>query len=231
MLTVSFDAPTSNGGDPVTSYRIEWDTQANFQGRIPSPHKGFADVSAALHNSYTITMLTKAQVYYVRVYAQNKAGLGVPTMATPGFASPSLTISGKPHTILAVTGDLVGSIDVAWQYPRVPWHGVPCSGKISAPNDCPTPVGGGLASSTGGLAITEYEVSYNENLDFSGYDTGKVVTTNTRFSLTGLTPGRLYYIRVLARNSQGSGKYCGHTDKNCLVLTTPVSAVSKALVA
>jgi len=230
MLTVSFAPPLSNGGDPVVRYRIEWDTQPNFQGTIPTPNKGFFDVSALLHNSYTITGLTKEQVYYVRVYAENKVGQGVSTMATPGFANPAFTIAGKPHTVLAVTGDIVGSVDVSWQYPRIPWHGVPCSGTIASPNDCPIPSGGILASSTGGLPITEYEVSYSENLDFTGFG-GNFITADNRFTVTGLTPGRLYYIRVLARNSQGSGKYCGHSDRNCLVLTTPVSATAKALVA
>ncbi len=132
-----------------------------------------------------------------------------------------------------MTGDQVGAIDVSWQYPRIPWHGVPCSGVITAPGDCPAPLGGVIASSNGGMPITEYEVSYNENEDFSGYDTNKFVTANLKYTIAGLTPGRKYFIRVLARNSQGSGKFCNAMDRNCLTQlnTQVVTATSKALVA
>jgi hypothetical protein len=118
---------------------------------------------------------------------------------------------------------------VSWQRPRIPWHNVPCSGLVSAPNDCPIPVGGSLPQSNGGVLISEYVVAYNELSDFSGFDSGELSTVGavTTYTITDLTPGRLYYIRVLARNSQGSGEYCSYTDTNCLVVTTQVSAIAR----
>jgi hypothetical protein len=41
----------------------------------------------------------------------------------------------------------------------------------------------------------------------SGLDGGEVTTTDLTLTLMGLTPGRTYYVRVLARNTQGSGLF------------------------
>jgi len=229
MLTVSFNQPLSNGGDAVKTYRVEWDTVPGFNSQSTSPHKGFVDVSAATAKSYTIQYLTTNQRYYVKVTAANSAGLGNPTLASPISAVPILSPPGRPHTLAAITGASQGSIDLTWQYPRVPWHTIPCGGSLtSGVQNCPTEVGGALASSTGGSAIIEYEIEYSESAAFDGFDFGSFTTTATSFTLTSLTPGRTYYMRVLARNAQGSGSYCAFTDANCVVGTTAVKAVAKA---
>ena len=230
MLTVSFRPPIDNGGDLITTYRIEWDTVSTFNGLMPSPHKGYVDRDANQHNSYTIEYLTRGQQYFVRVSARNSAVFGVPAYATPVSVAPSYNTPGKPHSISALPGAATGQVVVSWQYPRIPWHGTPCSGTNALPNDCPTAVGGGPPSSTGGSGITEYEIAWNELEDFSGFDTGKITTTSSTLSYTveNLTPGRTYYIRVLARNAQGAGKFCSHTNTNCLVVNTLANVVARA---
>jgi len=227
-LTVSFAAPLDNGGDDVVQYRVEWDTTPKFNGVITAPNKGFVNLDAAIHSSYTIQYLTKGLTYYVRVYAINSAGPGASALSSPASAAPSLQVPGKPHTISATSGTAVGSIDLSWQYPYVPAHGIQCYGTPSKPQQCPKAVGGGDPLSTGGSVITEYEISYSDLEDFSGFDKGKFTTTDNFYTLAGLTPDRTYYIRVLARNAQGAGKFCQHADPYCLVVTTPVSAVAKS---
>ena len=102
-----------------------------------------------------------------------------------------------------------------------PWFGVPCSGTLANPNPCPVPVGGSAPESTGGAAVSEYLVEYNEQTDFSGLDGGSLTTgALTTWTLTGLTPGRTFYIRVLARNSQGSGPFCSYPDAGCISTST-----------
>lgn len=230
MLTVSFGLPLNNGGDAISAYRVEWDISATFNGQVSYPDKGYVDLSSTYYSSYTIQYLTTGQKYYVRVYAKNSAGLGTSLQSTPSYSIPMLQIPGKPHTIYAKTGSKSGEITLTWQYPRIPWHNVPCSGLLNAPNDCPSKVGAvnGLPDSTGGSALLQYEISYNELEDFSGFDSGIEVTSgsNTYYTLQYLTPGRLYYIRVLARNAQGSGAYCAYIEQNCLIVFVHASAVA-----
>jgi len=228
MITVSFDYPSDDGGDTVTNYRVEWDVNANFNSNSPSPYKGSITLAGATDKFYTITNLLQGSAYYVRVYAINARGSGVAAISSPNKAVPAYNIPGKPHTISAVTGVASGEIAVSWQRPRVPWHGLACSGLATAPNDCPIPAGGTRTASDGGVVISEYLVSYNEEADFSGYDSGEVTTTDLSLTLTGLTPGRKYYIRVLARNTQGSGQFCAYTDSSCLVVHTQAAATAKS---
>jgi len=227
MITVSFDYPNDDGGDTVTSYRVEWDVTANFNGNSPLPYKGSVTLSGATDKFYTITNLLQGQAYYVRVYAINARGSGVAALSSPTKAVPAFNIPGKPHTIAAVTGSSSGQIAVSWQRPRTPWHGLPCSGLASTPNDCPVPSGGTRTASDGGAVITEYLISYNEEPDFSGYDSGEATTTDLYYTLSNLTPGRTYYIRVLARNTQGAGQFCAYTESACLIVNTAASAVAK----
>jgi hypothetical protein len=227
MVTVSFDAGY-NGGDTVQTYRVEWDTASAFNSGSPSPHKGFVDLDASLYNSYTVQYLTTNQQYFVRVMAGNSAGFSVATNASPASAAPAVQIPGKPHSIAAATGGSSGEIDVSFQRPRVPWHLIPCSGTVASPNDCPKEVGGSVASSDGGSSISEYVIEYSEESDFSGYDQGQIVTTSLTVTITNLTPGRTYYIRVAARNQNGLGSFCAFADASCLTAVTAVTAVAKS---
>ena len=208
MLTVGWSAPSDDGGDVVSEYRIEWDTSSGFNSGSIAPHKGYVDVNAASHSGHTIELLSSNTVYFARVAATNSAGVGTFAAATPASTSPSLQVPGTPHTVVAVGGGSSGEIDVTFQRPRVPHHGVVCGGTESSPDDCPTPYGGSVSASDGGSDIDEYEIEYNERMDFGGSDGSRVISTSLSKTLTGLTSGRVYYIRVLARNNVGAGAYC-----------------------
>jgi len=223
MLTVSWSPPTNNGGDDITSYIVEWDTVADFNGVVSKPNKDKVILDATKFSSYTITSLTEGRTYYVRVFAKNSANPSQPALTSPSSAKPSLQVPGKPHTLTAVSGSLSGQIFLTWQYPRIPWHGYPCSGTPESPDDCPVTIGGSYPTSNGGTPITEYLIEYNERIDFKGYDSGQFTTTGTSYTLQQLTPGRVYYIRILARNEKGSGLFCSYSNINCLLVTTPVT--------
>jgi hypothetical protein len=227
MLTVKFSSPKDIGGDSIISYRVEWDVNAKFNSVASAPNKGYADVDASRHSSYTIRYLTAGQTYYVRVFPRNLAGLGESALAYPGAVAPSTMIPGRPHTIQASTGTATGEIKLSWQFPKVPWHDIPCSGLTTSPYECPTAIGGDSPQSVGGSSITEYVISYNNEADFSGRDTAEVTTTSNSYVLTDLVPGRLYFVRILARNSQGSGYFCAYSDSNCLNGSTRVSAIAQ----
>jgi hypothetical protein len=89
----------------------------------------------------------------------------------------------------------------------IPHHEIPCSGTNDNVLECPTRFGGSIQSSDGGEEIVEYEVEFNERDDFSGSDGGRKIVYGTFTSINHLTTGRMYFIRVLARNIIGSGAY------------------------
>jgi len=209
----------------VRSYIVEWDTAANFNGVVSKPHKDSVELDADEYNSYTIPYLTEGNNYYVRVFAVNSAGPSVAAAANPTHLAPRLMVPGKPHTIAATSGVASGTIVVTWQRPRVPWHEIPCSGTLLLPNDCPTIVGGGLPVSNGGSDISSYLIEYNDKKDFTGKDQGRHSTEASTFTIQDLTPGRQYYIRVLAINENGAGNFCSNTDVNCLI-TTPATIIT-----
>lgn len=220
MLTVEWTPPLDNGGDVITAYRVEWDVSLTFSSNlVNSPNKGYIELPASADQSWTLQYLTRGQVYYVRVFARNGAGLSPAQSASPFAVAPTLEVPGRPHSIQAQEGDYSGQIVVSWQRPRIPWHNIPCSGLLSSPMDCPVPIGGTLPASDGGTPITAYVVSYNEKDDFSGLDSGEITVSATQLSYTlnALTPGRNYFIRVLARNAHGSGQFCVYSDANCIV--------------
>jgi hypothetical protein len=230
MLTVSFFEPVDNGGDEIKSYIVEWDTSSGFNGVVSEPHKGSVELDASEYNSYTIRYLTEGTSYYVRVFAVNSAGESVPAASSPTHLAPMAMVPGKPHTITAVSGVSSGSIVVTWQRPRVPWHSIPCSGTRELPDDCPTVIGGGLPVSNGGSVISSYLIEYNDKKDFTGKDRGKHSTGASTYTIQDLTPGRKYYIRVLAVNENGPGSFCGHTDPNCLITSSDTILTATATV-
>uniref|UniRef100_A0A7R9WKX3 Fibronectin type-III domain-containing protein n=1 Tax=Pseudictyota dubia TaxID=2749911 RepID=A0A7R9WKX3_9STRA len=214
MLTVGWGAPVSNGGDEVLMYRVEWDTAPGFTSRSLPPHKGYIDLEASLHRSYTIELLSEEKSYYFRVAAINSAGVGIYQNSNPLQKSPKLQIPGNPHSLVASTGIAAGTVEVSWQPPRIPHHGIQCSGTDEIPIECPTPYGGGNPASDGGEALTAYELQWNESPGFVGADGGRLTLpeTITSYTLQHLIGGRTYYVRVLARNSLGSGYFCQNSS-------------------
>ncbi|KAL3761394.1 hypothetical protein ACHAW5_005766 [Stephanodiscus triporus] len=206
LLTIGWSHPLSNGGDSISKYRIEWDTKPSFASSSYPPNKGYVDVASHVM-SHTIQLLSSKQTYYVRVFAMNTSGSSSQQLSTPSWAIPSMQVPGRPHSLQASPGMSQGTIDVSWQRPRVPAHSIPCFNDGPTVKDCPTPYRGSLPASDGGDEISEYELEFNERPDFLGSDGGRRTYTGTHAVLSHVYSGRMYFIRVLARNSIGSGKY------------------------
>jgi Fibronectin type III domain len=95
QVTLSWAAPASDGGSPVTGYII-------YQGTSPGGETGTpVNHSPVTGTSHTVTGLTNGTTYYFKVVAINAAGLSppseeasaklliVPSTATPSTATPS----------------------------------------------------------------------------------------------------------------------------------------------
>ena len=205
MLTVGWSPPLSDGGDSISKYRVEWDTRSSFASSSHPPNKGYIDVESSVL-SHTIQMLSSEKAYYLRVYAMNSAGMSTQQLSTPASSIPSVQVPGSPFAIQASPGSSMGTIEVAWQFPRTPAHWIECF-KGDTFKDCPTPYGGSVPASDGGEDIYEYELEWNERNDFLGADGGRNTYTGFHAVLSNLYSDRAYFVRVLARNSVGSGKY------------------------
>jgi hypothetical protein len=227
MITVSFAEPSDTAGSSIVAYIVEWDIFSTFDSDINSgnPNAGKKRIDAALHSSTTITALDSSRQYFVKVSAENAAGdESDPTRGNLVGVVPTNREPGKPHTITAVTGTRTGEIQLTFEEPSIPWHGIPCGGLITAPDSCPSENGVNEPSSNGGSYISEYQISYNERPDFLGLDSGEIIVQQRVHTIKDLIPGRTYYIRILARNSQGSGQYCSYVDVNCNIPVTVASA-------
>jgi len=229
-LTVSFEEPITVGGDDISYYLITWDRSASFNSLYELPHRGYAEVPASVHRSYTINDLTPNAAYYVKVSARNSVGYGPSQNASPAKRSPTAQIPGKPSSIVVTPGS--GQMVISWQAPRVPDHGTKCNGDgpNATNNDelCKPGMGRDhgtvFSEADGGSAIITYRVEYDTQSDFlsnnnaphkSQIDISADDTDSFTTTITGLTPGRRYYVRIAANNAQGLGQFCNEGGVYC----------------
>ena len=62
-------------------------------------------------------------------------------------------------------------------------------------------------SSDGGADVTNYTVQYATAADFSNAVSVDTTTTGTTWTITGLGSTSTYYVKIAAKNSQGTGEY------------------------
>ena len=233
MLTAGFAYPESDGGDPLTHFKVEWDTAPSFASLSSHPDKGSAVVESASSRSYTIEYLTTYKTYYVRVSGRNGAGWGQPRVADPVSLQPALQVPGRPGSLEASPGTHDGYLNIRFDAPRVPRHGVPCGGlgpgvPGGAAARCPTPVGGAEDAANGGAEVAAYKVEWSIDPAFSSaeYDSGsQEVVGATAYTARNLTVGNRYYVRVAARNIMGYSAFCSQGGNLCSS-GSPVSALS-----
>ncbi len=102
QATVTFMAPNSNGGSPITGYTVT---------SIPS---GGTDSNAGSTNlSHIVTGLTKGGTYTFTVIATNTAGPSLPSLE-----SGSITLPTEPSVPINLAGVVLGSsIGLTWSAP------------------------------------------------------------------------------------------------------------------
>jgi N,N-dimethylformamidase beta subunit-like protein/uncharacterized protein DUF4082/fibronectin type III domain protein/Big-like domain-containing protein len=121
QATVDWTAPSSDGGDAITSYRITPYIGATAQTPVT--------VSAAA-TSKTITGLTGGTSYTFKVAAINEAGAGPDSSPSNAVTPTSATAPGAPTTVAASAGP--ASATVTWNAPSSD-GGSPISGYRITP--------------------------------------------------------------------------------------------------
>ena len=105
QISLSWTAPTNNGGSVITDYTIQYSADTGTSWNTFTG--GIATVTSA-----TVTGLTNGQLYQFRVSAVNEAGTGV----SSGIASSTpRTIPAAPTNLTATLGD--AQIVLSWTAP------------------------------------------------------------------------------------------------------------------
>ena len=183
QISISWSAPSNDNGSSVTDYDLRYRAcTATDKTCETSPTWGSWSTITHTGTATTAskTSLTNGTAYQVQVRAENANGDG------PWSSSTSATPAGKPAkptnlTLTSADGELVAT-----------W---------TAPSD-------------NGSAITEYKVQYKEQssdntwpADWTDHSHGDTTTTTT---ISGLTNGTSYRVRVAATNNEGDGEYTSY---------------------
>jgi titin len=217
QISLSWTAPSSDGGASITSYKIEQSTT--------SASAGFAGAGASTGSTATtktITGLTSGQAYWFKVSATNSVGTSTPSAvqtATPTaafFATCGETTSGGVAFADAeCTGTRV--YDSTTATATNPSDSTCCKAARSVPGSptLATPTAGGAQislswtapSNNGGASITSYKIEQSTTSASAGFAVAVASTDSTATSktITGLTNGQAYWFKVSAINSVGTG--------------------------
>lgn len=199
MLKLVWSAPLSDGGDSVTQYRVDWDTDENFANLGTSGFYHTLSVGEEAGPYFYNIIIPAASSWlprYARVSAYNSFAWGEPGVPDPASSQPALRPPGEPQSVILAVTSGVG-LAVSWEEPSTDLV-----------------VFGG----DGGSAIEEYLVEWDTSAKFDSPARRAVVTMPSALShliggrdlMTGeesdeLEPGMTYYARVSAFNAQGYG--------------------------
>ena len=183
QMTLSWDPPSFTGGVPLTGYAVQYLlTGGDWQDH---PHSGTTEGTV-------IGRLRNGLLYLARVAAVNAAGAGdwsAPVAARP-LSTPGHARLFKPDGQLSFGGD--AQIKFYWWPPS---------------NDR------GATLDDGGLTIESYQTEYKPSYAETAFTPGPTIIPEPtdgpdaeyEATLTGLTNGVNYLVRIIATNGLGRG--------------------------
>jgi predicted phage tail protein len=205
QVTLSWAAPASDGGSPVTGYII-------YQGTSPGGETGTpVNGSPVTATSHTVTGLTNGTTYYFKVVAINAAGLSppseeasaklliVPSSTRPSTATPSTATPSTATPSTATPSTATPSTAPPSTAPAF----APPTGLAAAAGDTKVRLSWTTPVSDGGSSVISYNVYITAAPGVQGA-TVKGSTTSNDVTVTNLTNGTVYYFMVTAVNANGN---------------------------
>jgi Fibronectin type III domain len=203
-----------NGTD--TTYWWEYGTSSAY-GQTTTPND-IGSGTSAVAVSDSLTGLSPGATYHYRLVAQNSFGTEYGYDYT--FTTPASTLSqpgggggNQPTTTTTTTPPPTTTPSPTTTTPTG-GSGTPTTTPISAPVVTAVRVGPSATNATvtatiatGGAATTytlEYGTTRSLGETFSGSQSSGAAAT-ARWTLRNLSPGKIYYLRVVASNAGGSG--------------------------
>jgi hypothetical protein len=175
-LRVVFNPPSSDGGDAVTSYKIEYSTDSSFATKSEDL---FTTLSGGAPFSRTLSGLTTGSFYFVRVGACNSRGCSTPTASTPSSLNPHRAPDGPINVFLRATSHSMLTVSFEGGY-----NGGDTLANYRVEWDTTGSFNSGSASPHKGF-VDLSAASYNS------------------YTVQSLTNNQQYYVRVMASNSAG----------------------------
>ena len=135
------------------------------------------DRPSSVQLSETVTGLTNGVTYIFRVSAVNAVGTGEPSIVSGGL-TPTTNKPSIPRNLVTVKNNL--SRTLSWDAPAL----------------------------TGSSSIVSYTIEYSIDYGATWLVASSSISSSTRsYTITGLSNGPTYYVRIKATNSSGSGAY------------------------
>ena len=175
-LGVMWVAPASNGGSNITEYVVKYSNNGGVAGSWTRFFPSPRLPITAL--ACTVTGLTNGTAYVIKVIARNSVGISLPSANSAPATPAAATVPSRPTSVAATSGK--ASLGVMWVAP----------------------------ASNGGSNITEYVVKYSNNGGVAGswtrfFPSPRLPITALACTVTGLTNGTPYVIKVIAKNAVG----------------------------
>lgn len=181
-IIVTWSAPFSNGGTPITGYTIGYSTDRltwKYQVGIVYTYDSATGTYRSEFGGTVDNPIIAKSTYYIKVAAINLVSSrdGIPSPYSPSVEALTLRApSGVGNVVITTTPKQVNEISLTWTAP----------------------------TSNGGGAIQSYTVSYyvsgTTGVDRVTTIAGTTVATVTNFTVTGLSKGVSYTILVTAKN-------------------------------